>query len=46
MSPSGKLRRVALTIATRRNIPDNGILHSQHRENLESHIQVAYIQYY
>jgi hypothetical protein len=28
----------ALTRATRRNIPEDGILHSHHRENLKSYI--------
>jgi hypothetical protein len=28
----------ALTIATRRNIPEDGILHSHRRENLKSYI--------
>jgi hypothetical protein len=28
----------ALTIATRRNIPEDGILHSHHRENLKSYM--------
>jgi hypothetical protein len=32
------LRRVALVKNQRRNIPEDGILHSHRRENLESYI--------
>jgi hypothetical protein len=32
-----------LTRATRRNIPEEGILHSHHRENLKSYIHYDYI---
>jgi hypothetical protein len=30
-----------LTRATRRNIPEDGILHSRRRENLKSYIELA-----
>jgi hypothetical protein len=33
-----------LTRATRRNIPEDGILHSHRRENLKYFILFAYIQ--
>jgi hypothetical protein len=36
MVSSGRLRRVVLTRATRRNIPEDTILHSHRRENLKS----------
>jgi hypothetical protein len=36
MTSSGLLRRVVLTSATRRNIPEDAILHSHRRENLKS----------
>jgi hypothetical protein len=38
MVSSGLLRRVALVRATRRNIPEDTILHSHRRENLKSYI--------
>jgi hypothetical protein len=38
MVSSGMLRRVALVRATRRNIPEDTILHSHGRENLKSYI--------
>jgi hypothetical protein len=38
MVSSGLLRRVVLTRATRRNSPEDGILHSHRRENLKSYI--------
>jgi hypothetical protein len=42
---SGMLRRVALvtsvlTRTTRRNIPEDTILHSHRRENLESYVHI------
>jgi hypothetical protein len=43
MVSSGMLRRVVLTRATRRNIPEDTILHSHHRENLKSYMQMLYI---
>jgi hypothetical protein len=36
IAPSGMLRRVVLTRSTRRNIPEDGILHSHCRENIKS----------
>jgi hypothetical protein len=38
MVSSGLLRRVVLTRATRRNNPEDTILHSHRRENLKSYI--------
>jgi hypothetical protein len=38
MVTSGMLRGVILTRATRRNIPEDTILHSHRRENLKSYI--------
>jgi hypothetical protein len=38
MMSSGMLRRVALVRTTRRNIPEDTILHSHRRENLISYI--------
>jgi hypothetical protein len=35
------LRNVVLTRATRRNIPEDGILHSHRPENLKSYIAVT-----
>jgi hypothetical protein len=40
MMSSGMLRRVVLTRATRRNIPEDTILHSHSRENLKSYIVI------
>jgi hypothetical protein len=37
MVSSGLLRRVVLTRATRRNNPEDTILHSHRRENLKSY---------
>jgi hypothetical protein len=37
MVSSGMLRRVALVRTTRRNIPEDTILHSHRRENLKSY---------
>jgi hypothetical protein len=37
MEPSGMLRRMALIRTTRRNIPEDAILHSHRRENLKSY---------
>jgi hypothetical protein len=37
MASSGLLRRVALVRATRRNIPEDAILHSHRREHLKSY---------
>jgi hypothetical protein len=37
MVSSGLLRRVGLTRATRRNNPEDTILHSHRRENLKSY---------
>jgi hypothetical protein len=37
MLSSGMLRRVVLTRATQRNIPEDNILHSHRRENLKSY---------
>jgi hypothetical protein len=41
MSSSEMLRRMALTRATRRNIPEDTILHSDRRENLKSYIALT-----
>jgi hypothetical protein len=44
MASSGMLRRVALvalTRATRRNIPEDEILHNDRRENLKSYIALT-----
>jgi hypothetical protein len=38
MVSSGLLRRVVLTRATRRNNPEDTILHSHRRENLKSYL--------
>jgi hypothetical protein len=38
MASSGMLRRVVLTRATRRNIPEEAILHSHRCENLKSYM--------
>jgi hypothetical protein len=38
--------RVALTRATRRNILEDGILHSHHCENLKSYNYEIYDRYY
>jgi hypothetical protein len=35
MVSSGMLRRVVLTRATRRNVPEDTILHSHRRENIK-----------
>jgi hypothetical protein len=42
------LRRVVLIRATRRNIPEDGILHSHRRENLKSYTldQIYYSGFY
>jgi hypothetical protein len=46
MMSSGMLRRVALVRTTRRNIPDDIILHSHRRGNLKSYItQNCFHQY-
>jgi hypothetical protein len=37
------LRNVVSTRATRRNIPENGILHSHRRENIKSYIIIYYL---
>jgi hypothetical protein len=41
MPSTGMLRRVALVRTTRRNIPEDGILHSHRRENLKSYISLT-----
>jgi hypothetical protein len=41
MSSAGMLRCVALTRATRRNVPEDGILHSRRHENLKSYIALT-----
>jgi hypothetical protein len=38
MATSGKLRRVVHPRATRRNVPEDTIIHSHRRENLKSYI--------
>jgi hypothetical protein len=39
------LRRVALVRATRRNIPEDTILHSHRRENLKSYVVFQYLEF-
>jgi hypothetical protein len=41
MSSSGMLRRVVLTIATRRNIPEDDILYSHRHESLKSYTVIT-----
>jgi hypothetical protein len=38
MEAASSSETLVLTRATRRNIPENGILHSQRRDNLHSYI--------
>jgi hypothetical protein len=40
---SGLLRRVVLTRATRRNNPEDAILHSHRRENLKSYKAMEFV---
>jgi hypothetical protein len=41
MASFGMLRRVVLTRATWRNIPEDAILHSHHRENHQSYREMV-----